>query len=208
MNSSFTFFAISVPLIPTICIAGSMSVDIMPIEGSPPAQEYLQYDDGTPEQVFWWGIGRGVWFNTDDFVPGMSGFLLDFTEYWFYHHSSYPWDTCDFYAEVWNGDYITPSECLNSTLTTAVHFGPTFVYYDPPLDAESNFWAIENTCMSSGGWPSILGDDTPPTVNHSYYTDDFFVWEPWNNGDYLIRCGGEFSSDLENYTWAGIKATF
>ncbi len=57
---------------------------------------YLQYDDSTAGWISWGEQCKGVWFNTDDFIPGMTGFALDFSEYWFYHHASYPWDVSDF----------------------------------------------------------------------------------------------------------------
>ena len=173
---------------------------------------YLQYDDGSPAWMSGSGLYRGVWFNTDDFLPGMSGFLVDFSEYWMYHHPAIPWDIGDFYAEVWNGDYMAPLVQLNSTRVTAVHFAPVYVYYNPPLAAESNFWVFENTELSSNGSPFMMGDSTPPAVDHSFYSDDFFVWEPWsdgtNTGDFLVRCGGEFPTRLVNLTWGAIKAVF
>jgi len=169
-------------------------------------QDYLQYDDGTAYWLTWDGQWRGVWFNTDDFIPGMSGFLLEYTEYWMYHHSSYPWDISVFYAEVWSGDHTGPVELLDLNLATAIHYSAAIVYH-PLMDTETDFWVIENTIMSSGGWPSILADGSPPSVDHSFYSDDFLVWEP-RIMDYLIRSSGEFQSSLENSTWGGIKAVF
>ncbi len=186
--------------------AGSIRIDPVHAGGSTD-QDYLQYDDGSAYWYIWDGQWRGVWFNTDDFIPGMMGFDLSFSEYWFYHHAIYPWDVSDFYAEVWNGDYMTPTVLLDQTQVTAIHYAPCFANYNPQLEAEKDFWGLVNTEMSSGGWPAILGDNTPPSVDHSYYSDDFFVWEPWGMGDYFVRVGN-FPSALDNVTWGGIKAIF
>jgi len=190
----------------TFSFAESIRVDPVHAESSTDS-EYLQYDDGAINWLTWGGTYRGVWFNTDDFVPGMSGFLLDFSEYWMYHHSSHPWDTSDFYAEVWNGGDVGPVELLDRTLVTAAHFTGIIVYY-PPLLAETDFWALENTELSSGGWPAIIGDSGSSGTAHSFLSDNFILWEPWGNSDMFIRCGGEFPTALENSTWAGIKTVF
>jgi hypothetical protein len=193
--------------------AGNVWIEPGPAGGSTDA-DYLQYDDGSPSWLTWAGTYRGVWFNTEDFVPGYGGFGLDFSEYWMYHHSSYPWDVSDFYAEVWNGDYMGPLVSLDVTQITALHYAPVFANYSPQLEAESSFWSLEDTEMSAGGWPAMMGDATPPTVDHSYYSDDFFVWEPWsdgvNTGDLLTRVEGDFLNPgvLSNATWGAIKTTF
>lgn len=200
---AFTAFAGSSIPVPEGYIPGGGSTDA----------DYLQYDDGTSFWLTWAGMYRGVWFNTEDFVPGMSGFALDFSEYWMYHHTDRPWDTSDFYAEIWNGDYMGPLVKLDTQELTGIHYAPVFANYATPIEAESNFWAIENTEMSAGGWPSILADNTEPTVAHSYFSDDFYVWEPWTmptgEGDFILRVEGEFLDEaLDNVTWGGIKAVF
>jgi hypothetical protein len=120
----------------------------------------LQYDDGTAGWLTWGGLYRGVWFNAEDFAPGSQGFLLEFSEYWFYHHSSCPWDTDEFYAEIWSGDQNTgPGNLLDTQVATAVHYSPTHVSHYPPLViTEPDWWQLVNTEMSAGGWPSTLGD--------------------------------------------------
>jgi len=192
--------------------AGGAWIETIPVATGSTDADYLQYDDGSANWLTWGGMYRGVWFNTEDFVPGMDGFLLDFSEYWMYHHSSYPWDTSDFYAEIWNGDYMSPLVQLDAQTVTAIHYAPVFANYATPIEAEMDFWALENTDMSAGGWPSVLGDATPPAVDHSYFSDDFYVWEPWsdgtNTGDYFIRVEGEFIDALDIVTWGGIKAIF
>lgn len=200
---AFTAFAGSSIPVPEGYIPGGGSTDA----------EYLQYDDGSAFWLTWAGMYRGVWFNTDDFVPDKDGFALDFSEYWMYHSTNTdPWDVSDFYAEIWNGDYMSPLVQLDTQMITAIHYAPVFAYYPTPLEAESNFWALENTEMSAGGWPSVLADNTVPAAEHSYFSDDFYVWEPWTSstgsGDFLIRVEGEFLSALDNDTWGGIKAIF
>jgi hypothetical protein len=183
----------------SVCFAGSVRIDPIPVAGSQSDQDYLQYDDGSAQWLSWDGMYRGVWFNTDDFVPSMLGFDLDFTEYWMYHHASYPWDISDFFAEVWDGSISRPLDSLNQTQITAIHYAPVIANYNPQVSAETQFWALENTEMSTGGWPSMLGDGSPPySVDHSYYSADFFIWEPWSDGslrgDFFIRAEGDFGS--------------
>jgi hypothetical protein len=141
----------------------------------------------------------GVWFNTEDYLPGSTGFMLEAMEWWFFEHASYPWDTADFYAEVWNGDENGPVELLDSQLVSAMHYAGAFTYYDPPLECESNFWGLINTTLSAGGWPSVLGDNTPG--EHSYFSDDMIVWDPGRTGDYFIRAHGEFDLSLQTDSW-------
>ncbi|MBD3370979.1 hypothetical protein GF402_11555 [Candidatus Fermentibacteria bacterium] len=76
--------------------------------------------------------------------------------------------------------------------------------YVPP-----NFWVLMNSEMSSGNWPSILGDNTPNIVDHSFFSDDMIVWEPYLYGDYYVRA--YFTPDstaLREITRGEIKALF
>src|SRR5512136_2944658 len=95
-------------------MAGDVRLDRPLVAGASDA--VMQYDDGTACLSIW-GSYRGVWFNADDFFPsGCSELLVDHLEFWFYHHSSYPWDTASFYAELWNGDDASgPSAQLEQT---------------------------------------------------------------------------------------------
>ena len=171
----------------------------------------LQYDDGSAHWLTWGGLYRGVWFDTQDFLPGSQGLDADNTEYWFYHHSTYPWDSADFYAELWNGGPSGPVTMLDRTLLVATHYTANFAYYVPPIATEQNFWALINTEMSAGGWPSILGDNTPNTTDHSFFSDDFIVWEPWIitgsiASDYFIMASGTIGPvSLEFESWGAIK---
>jgi len=195
-------------LLVTITFSFAETIRANPIHaGSNTDSEYLQYDNGSVGWLTWTGMYRGVWFNTDDFVPGQIGFDLDFSEYWMYHHSDRLWDTSDFYAEIWNGGNMGPTELLDRTLVTASHFTGIIVYY-PQLITETDFWVLENTMLSSGGWPSIIGDHGPPGTGHSFSSDDFVAWESWLLSDIFIRCGGEFPTSLENSTWGSLKSVF
>ncbi len=168
--------------------------------------DVLQYDDGSPHWLTWGGTYRGTWFNTDDFLPGSQGFLLQQMEYWFFEHSSYPWDTSEFYSEIWNGDDMGPLVLLAQGVVNAPHYAPCYHNLDPALAVEQNFWGLINTTMSAGGWPSVLGDNT--VGEHSFFSDDMIVWEPWGElGDYFIRAKGEFNS-LNSTTWGAVKALF
>ncbi len=189
--------------------AGNQWIEGIPVAGGSTDQDYLQYDDGTAFWLTWGGQWRGVWFNVVDFNPGGTGYSMDFSEYWFFHHTSYPWDVSDFYAEVWNGDYLTPTALLDQTMVTAIHFTPVYVNFSTPLVCQPDFWGLVNTEMSAGGFPALLGDNTPPAVDHSYFSDDFYVWEPWGMGDYFVRVDGEIVTNaLDNDTWGAIKSIF
>jgi hypothetical protein len=169
----------------------------------PGTDELYQYDDGSAYWLSWDGLYRGVWFHVSDFVPGAPGGCLYQMEYWFYHHSSYPWDTASFYAELYNGDAGSPVTQLDQTSLTAGHFAPCYVDYAGGITVGPDFWGLINTEMSAGGWPSLLGDNTPnPTGNdHSFYSDDFIVWIPWVPED----SGG---IGLEQETWGSVKVLY
>ncbi len=132
-----------------------------------------------------------------------SAWFADDTEFWFYHHPSYPWDTSAFYAEIWNGGVSGPGTLLDQTQVTAVHYSDCYAAYSPPVECEAPFWVLENTAMSSGGWPSVLSDSSAPSVVHS-----FCDMGPWEFGDFLIRTNGWPGGALESATWAGIKTLF
>jgi hypothetical protein len=182
---------------------------LLAITAASAVSDYLQYDDGSANWLTWGGTYRAVWFNAEDFTPGAQGLLLDFAEFWFYHHSSYPWDTDEFLAEVWMGDQVTgPYAYLSQKFATAVHYSPSYVFYDPPLEiTEPDWWQIINTELSSGGWPSHIGDASPPVVPHSY-THVGFSWVPCYTSDFFIRASGSLTTSLENGTWGSIKSMF
>jgi hypothetical protein len=189
--------------------AGSIQLDRpLPIKG-----EYIifQYDDGTANWMIWSGLYRGTWFNVQDFWPGSPGAPVDYLEFWFYHHASYPWDISQFYSELYDGDAAGPTTQLNQTSVTATHYSPVHGDFGSTIAVDQNFWGLVNTEMSAGGWPSILGDNTPNPVSHSFYSDDFIAWEPWVVGwptanDYFLRAGEYIG--LNESTWGSIKTLF
>jgi hypothetical protein len=171
----------------------------------------LQYDDGTAHWLSWGGLYRGVWFDVTDFFPGGTGFYASYLEFWFFHHTSYPWDTASFYAELWNGDAAGPSAQLNQTSMIATHYSPVHANFSPGIITEADFWGLVNTSMSSGGWPSILGDNSPNPTSHSFYSDDFIIWEPWivvgaTASDYFVRVAEALA--IESESWGTIKGLF
>jgi hypothetical protein len=159
--------------------------------------DILSYDDGSAYWLVWDGVYRGTWFDLTEFWPPATHLYCYYTEYWFYHHSSHPWDTSSFYAELWNGDAACPQ-----TRGPHFHDGPALrprtCRLQPIHRNESNFWAIINTTMSDGGWPSLLADNTPNSTAHSFCSDDFILWESWP----------EFQQSLQRSSWAGIKGLF
>lgn len=195
-----------------LALAGSME-----LERPLPVSSYdnvLQYDDGTAWWISWDGTYRGVWFNVEDFFPGGGPqWLSDESELWFYHHSSYPWDTASFYCHLFDGGVGGPVNQQNQTSVTALHYAPCYADYSYPIVCDTEFWIIVNTEMSTGGWPSTLGDNTPQTVSHSFYSENLYTqWMPWEKqgptaNDYFIRSSGACSG-LTPATWGAIKSLF
>jgi len=197
-------------LLPLLLVGNSPLGRPLPVPGS---DDLYQYDDGTAFWTTWAGLNRGTWFHMDDFYPGAGGFDLAQLEFWFFNGAGgMAWDTPFFLAEVWNGGSGGPETQLDQTSVTAIHYAPCYSTYPSPLQTDPDFWSLINTEMSSGGWPSVLGDNTPQAVNHSFFSDEFLVWEPWiiqgpTANDFMIRASGEFSL-LEESTWGSIKALF
>ncbi len=166
----------------------------------------LQYDDGTPGSVAWNGSYRGTWFDVEDFWPYGDDFELTQVEYWFYQSpNSDPWDTAQFYSEIWNGGQQGPQGLLAFGVLIALHYSPVYHTFSTALDVQQNFWAITNTTLSAGGWPSNLADGAPFSPPHSYVnTGSGFV--PYD-GDFFIRAHGGVQA-LNGTTWGALKALF
>ncbi len=194
---------------------GNYRINTLPALGKGTGEYYLQYDDGSPCWLTWEGTFRGVWFNTDDFLPLLCIDYIEFTEFWMYHDSSYPWDISEFYAEVWScNDGGWPIEQLAQLQVTAVHYAPVFAYHNKHIGHRHEFWVINNSSLSVGGWPSLLGEGSPPLIaDHSFYSDDFSIWTPWSDGtttgDYLIRAEVSYLYPaLQRVTWGSLKVVF
>lgn len=184
-------------LLLTAILSGSVRLDRPLYAGG--TDDVYQYDDGTAWWITWEGLYRGVWFDSEDFGIYYNPCIVDL-EFWFYHHTSYPWDTGSFYAELYNGEQEGPVTQLDQTSLTAVHYAPCYADYSSPIVTAVNFWGLVNTEMSSGGWPSLLSDNSPNWTgnDHSFYSDDFVVWDPWIAG----------GIGLEAATWGGVKALY
>jgi hypothetical protein len=197
----------------SVSALGSGSPEVSRVIQETDQQVYLQYDDDSPSWLTWTGLYRGVWFNTDDWLPGQPFNWIDFSEYWMYHDVSYPWDVSDFISEIRHGYSSGPLTLIDSDQITAIHYAPVYGNFNKNGDL-SDFWAIDVSSLSSGGWPSLIGDETPPSVDHSFYSDDFITWIPWSDGiwtgDYLIRAQVhyEYNPALERMTWGSLKAAF
>ena len=184
-------------LLLAVLVSGQVCLDAPLYIGGTDAS--LQYDDGTAYWLSWHGTYRGVWFNMSDFGYPIP-FDADNTEFWFYHHSSYAWDTPCFYAELWNGNDISgPVTQLDQTSVTATHYAAVYANYPSPVTCESQFWVVLDTEMSGGGWPSILSDNTPQAeYDHSFYSYDQILWIPWVPS----------TVGLDRTTWGELKTLF
>jgi hypothetical protein len=191
-----------------MAVVGSVRLETPVIVGG--TDQILQYDDGSAWWCTWGGLYRGVWFDVTDFDMDGYGFIAEYTEFWFYHMSDSPWDTDQFYAELWNGEASGPVTRLDQTSMIATHYAPVYANYSPTIETEANFWTLVYTRMSSGGWPSTIGDNTPNPTNHSFTSDNFFLWEPWtaSANDLFIRAGGDLLSALETESWGSIKLLY
>jgi len=196
-------------LLCTIASAQDEPLDLNTIEKSDGA--WLKYDDGTPGAVTWTGTYRGVWFNMEDFIPGVTGIYVGQAEIWFYHFPENPWDTSSFYCELWNGQSTGPEVRHSKVLSTAVHNTPMYADFIPDPYTDANFWVVVNTEFSSGGWPSLITDEQTLSHQHSFYSDDFIILEPWHeddiHGDFFIRAYVDWNA-IHRTTWGSLKATF
>ncbi len=182
--------------------AGSIRLD-RPVS-VPNTDATLSYDDGTAYWINWSGLYKGVWFHLADF--GINSWTTTQSELWFYHHSYYPWDTGSFYCELLSGDGLGPVTDIDQTSLTALHYAPCYASYDSSIPLSSDFWIVANSELSSGGWPSLLGDGSPRTPPRSFTSSEFIVWTPWTNGDFLVRSGWNVALDSE--TWGAIKTLY
>ncbi|MBN1434422.1 hypothetical protein JW921_06650 [Candidatus Fermentibacterales bacterium] len=167
----------------------------------------LQYDDGTAWWLTWGGAYRGVWFNVEDFSPGV-GFDCEQLEFWFYHHATYPWTSASFEGILANGDATAPATELANESITATHYAPSYAVYGSVV-TEANFWGVDHSLVA-GGWPSILGDNGVGAVGHSFYSDAFGSgYTAWAEGDYFIRAHGTILTTSLDYTsWGAIKSLY
>ncbi|MBN1433540.1 hypothetical protein JW921_02200 [Candidatus Fermentibacterales bacterium] len=161
----------------------------------------LQYDDGEGWWLTWGGAYRGVWFRVEDFTTAPVDIIG--LELWFYHHPGYPWDTPFFFAEIWTGDDQSgPVTQLYSETAPATHDSAVRLEVDPPIGSGPDFWVLVNTEMSSGGWPSSLGDNGPNFTGHCH---SFVAGNPWSQGDLMIRADVD-PLGLAETTWGRIKS--
>ncbi|PIE51951.1 hypothetical protein CSA37_09240 [Candidatus Fermentibacteria bacterium] len=169
--------------------------------------EWLSYCNGTPEWVIWEGTWRGTWFNLEDFYSGSTEGSVQQASLWFYHYSSYPWDTSDITVELWSGDVSGPELLLDSRVMTASHMTPCFVTYDPQIEVPGNFWCLLCPEFSSGGWPSMITDNAQNEFPHSFTASG-----PLINGsgycNYFIYLLMGLNNSLEVNSWGRLKTVF
>ncbi len=173
----------------------------------PPPPDELTYHDGNPFWLSWSGRYRATWFSTFDFTTTCLGCTIEGAELWFYHHIEYPWDTSDFYLELWEGDIDHPTSQLESNLLVASHYAPVMHSFSSSPMVDYCFWIIVNTELSTGGWPSNLVDSGSNFTGEtrSFVTDDeqFFIWEPWTSDE---EC--TFLVPIERNSWGRLKTIF
>ena len=182
--------------------------------------EWLSYNNGLEYWLCWEHQYRGVWFNLDDFIPGSSpGMELEQTEIWFYHSTSYPWDTSETYIEFWNGNSTGPVDFLERETVTASSYGPVFLDHSPDwIAVDVQFWIIQNTQLSSGGWPSLVADNSNQSCTHSMISPEMIVWIPFTpQGSFMqpeffistiIEYPWAHGWDLRPLSWASLKSVF
>ncbi|MCK4806404.1 MAG: hypothetical protein KAT09_02095 [Candidatus Aegiribacteria sp.] len=187
-----------------------------PLPGTSGTDAVLQYDDGTAAWIWSGLLHIGPWFDVTDFDAAAVGFDCNYTEWWFYHHATYPWDTDLISGELWTGDAVTwPVTNLTADTFTALHYAPAYVLYSPAVSTGTDFWMIANTTIHSTlGRPSALYDGTTnfTGVPHTFYSQDWVLWNTVNSGgidiDVFFRVEGLISTALERSSWAAIKGLF
>lgn len=148
----------------------------------------LSYHGSTPEWFFSGGFYRGTWFHLGDFTPGATEFSIEWAEAWLY-----PTDS-PVYLEIWNGG-VSGELLAQEELTGSV------VWFSEPVITGPDFWCV----LSSIEPVTVLADGSPD--GHSFFSDDFVVWEQFDLGEFFISVGNETES-LNTTSWGTIKHTF
>ncbi len=159
----------------------------------------LKYHGDEPDWHHEYGYVHGTWFHVQDFLPDATGFTVEWAELGLLFPTSMHSATMT--VEIWNGDSDGPSEFLASK---EIVIPETLFTFDSPVETAGDFWCLLNV----GGGPVaayIVYDSTPQ--GHSFFSDDFLVWEEFTEGEFFISVGGTDYS-LETTTWGGIKGTY
>lgn len=150
----------------------------------------LSYHGSSPEWLFSGGSSKGTFFHLEDFIPGASEFTIEWAEVWLYSL------TAPAYVEIWNGAGSGPSELLAREELTESR-----VWFNPPVVTGADFWCVVNSTEPQ----SILADGEPD--GHSFFSEDFLVWEPFDLGEFFISVGNDNES-LGRVSWGMIKNCF
>jgi len=150
----------------------------------------LSYHGSSPEWMFNGGSSRGTWFHLEDFMPGAEEFTIEWAEVWLFSYSA------PVLVEIWNGNSSGQSELLAQGELTGSE-----VWFSSPVVTGPDFWCVVNYYEPV----SILADGEPD--GHSFYSDDFLVWEPFDLGEFFISVGNENES-LNKGSWAMIKSCY
>ncbi len=150
----------------------------------------LSYHGSSPEWIFNGGASRGTWFHLEDFIPGAEEFTVEWAEVVIYS------STAPVFVGIWSGGGSGPSELLAQG-----ELAGSEVWFSFPVLTGPDFW-----CLVDSNEPvNILADADPD--GQSYYSDDFLVWEPFDQGEFFISVGNDTES-LSQISWGKIKNCF
>jgi len=159
------------------------------------ADSELSYHNSSPEWLSWGGTCRGTWFHVHDFFPEATSFSVEWAEILFYT----PLPDSTLMIELWNGDSSGPSEFLAQEA-----FSGSVTSFFPPVETDCDFWCIVNS-EGCSGTAALLTDGEYD--GHSFYSDDWMMWENFDQGEYFISVGNSTEA-LSRVSWGKIKSLF
>ena len=160
------------------------------------AGENLLYHGSVPAWVSSGGTYRGTWFHVQDFIPGATGFTVEWVEIWLIGlDAMQPGDGLPV-LEIWNEDLTV---LLGESEVTGFE-----VWFSPAVDTGEDFWCILNTEMCTETI-SILTDGDPD--GHSIYSDDGMAWEEHDTGEYFMAACCTDAA-LSCSSWGELKTLF
>ena len=160
------------------------------------AETGLAYHGSAPQWLSSQGTYRGTWFHVQDFIPGATGFSVEWVEIWLMDLGPAVSGEGVPLLEIWNEDFtvlLGVSEVTGSE-----------VWFSPAVEAGEDFWCVLNTEMCTE--TIYLMTDGDPD-GHSFFSDDGLIWEEYNLGEFFISACN-ISQELNSSSWGGLKALF